>query len=106
MTYLCALNELSPYQPKIIALSMQQSCIVVQTNQQVNVFLNQCPHAAARLNFDSDAITALDGYHLYCQLHGAQFDPQTGYCSRGPCQGQSLTQLPCQIIEQQLYLVD
>jgi nitrite reductase/ring-hydroxylating ferredoxin subunit len=31
-----------------------------------------------------------DGHSLMCHAHGARFDPLSGQCTLGPCQGQAL----------------
>ncbi|WMS89227.1 Rieske (2Fe-2S) protein [Pleionea litopenaei] len=93
MTIICSIADLSEGQPKIIEVAGMGSLIVLLKRGQTQVFKNRCPHANARLNADSDNILAYDEYHIYCQLHGAQFDPYTGQCVLGPCRGQGLTRL-------------
>ena len=34
---------------------------------------------------------------LLCNMHGALFEVDTGYCVDGPCSGDSLTRLPIEI---------
>ncbi|MEM6292216.1 MAG: Rieske 2Fe-2S domain-containing protein [Myxococcota bacterium] len=66
---------------------------VVGTGEGVVAYQNACPH----IGFDLDMGTAefyvakLD--RLYCRVHGATFEIETGLCDRGPCSGQSLVRL-------------
>ncbi len=51
---------------------------------------NSCPHTGVNLNWQEEQFFSFDGRFLQCSLHGALFEPATGACVRGPCQGQEL----------------
>lgn len=54
-------------------------------------FENVCPHGGERLDTTPGEFMDMDGNFLTCGRHRAQFDPDTGLCFIGPCQGKSLT---------------
>ncbi|ESS73526.1 rieske (2Fe-2S) iron-sulfur domain-containing protein [Methyloglobulus morosus KoM1] len=54
-------------------------------------FENVCPHGGERLDQIPGQFMDEDGNFLTCGKHHAQFDPDTGHCFIGPCQGKQLT---------------
>lgn len=65
---------------------------------------NVCRHLPISLDYDDNRFFAKDGRHFLCQNHGAIFEPLTGRCVRGPCQGLSLKPLTIEIIEGVIWL--
>lgn len=66
--------------------------MVFQHGDEVRAFVNRCPHWRLPLNSVTAGEIMRDG-ELHCDSHGAIFDPATGVCTSGPCQGQSLKSL-------------
>lgn len=64
--------------------------IVVQRAGKYGIFLNSCPHAGVQLDTHGGGFFDHSGSYLQCSLHGALFDPQSGRCVSGPCQGARL----------------
>lgn len=56
-------------------------------------FINACPHQGRRMDYAENAFLETPDKQLVCPAHGATFDAETGFCTSGPCAGQSLTQL-------------
>lgn len=54
-------------------------------------FENACPHQGVPLDRAPGEFLDPEGNFLQCGQHRARFDPDTGYCFIGPCQGQRLT---------------
>jgi nitrite reductase/ring-hydroxylating ferredoxin subunit len=52
-----------------------------------------------RLEYRKDGFLSASGKSIVCYAHGAQFDPLTGACTDGACQGQRLRQLHCQELD-------
>ena len=61
----------------------------------VHVWRDACPHyGSTPLAWRRDAYLDASGTRIVCAAHGAQFEPDTGLCTLGPCLGQSLTAVP------------
>ena len=61
------------------------SGFVVNHDARYRAYVNCCP---------PDEFLAADGRTLVCSTHGALFEPDTGFCTAGPCAGDRLTPLP------------
>jgi nitrite reductase/ring-hydroxylating ferredoxin subunit len=68
--------------------------LVVRRGDEVQAYVNWCPHAGHRLNLKPHDFTTADRSLLLCHSHGALFEPMTGFCVAGPCAGQSLRRVP------------
>ena len=64
--------------------------LVVRQGGKVFGYRNSCPHAGTPLNWVENDYMTLDGQHLLCATHGAEFRVEDGYCLRGPCMGDRL----------------
>lgn len=71
---------------------------VVRKGEDVYAYANACPHTGAMLNWGPDRFLARTG-QIMCGVHGATFEIETGYCTAGPCQGQSLRDLEARVEE-------
>lgn len=67
---------------------------VVREGDNILAYRNLCPHAGHPLDFPPDRFLTLDGKSIKCASHGALFDPVTGLCTDGPCEGRSLLPVP------------
>lgn len=59
-----------------------------------HAYVNRCRHMTTPLDFVRYQFFTEDGRHLVCLTHGALYEPDSGLCVDGPCQGLSLYQLP------------
>lgn len=73
--------------------------LVARRGGQVFGYRNSCPHVGVPLEMDPDDFMSLDGLHLLCSTHGAQFRVEDGHCILGPCKGQALRSVPLQVID-------
>src|SRR5450759_2505415 len=69
-------------------------CFTVRFDGKVFAYVNRCPHRGTELDWDPGEVFDETGLYLICATHGAMFDPQTGLCISGPCQGARLHALP------------
>ena len=60
---------------------------------KVVAYENVCQHLPLPLDYDDGQFFTCDGAHFICQTHGALYEPKTGLCVRGPCEGESLKPL-------------
>jgi nitrite reductase/ring-hydroxylating ferredoxin subunit len=76
--------------------------VLLRRGAEVRAFLNVCPHAGRALNWAPGRFLVEDGL-LVCAAHGAAFRIPDGYCSSGPCRGQSLREVPLRIADGGVY---
>ena len=65
--------------------------LITRKANQFFAFENVCPHQGSRLDTRPGEFLDEEGNFIICGNHHAQFDPDTGLCFIGPCQGQHLT---------------
>ena len=66
---------------------------------QVHAYVNLCPHIAISLDFGDGIVMGASKKFIECQVHGAQFLPESGECFWGPPVGQRLEKLPVSATE-------
>ena len=76
----------------------EESLILLRRGEQVNGYLNICPHAGNRLDYAPGKFL-LKNASLICAVHGAVFNQADGLCTGGPCRGQSLRAVPLQVVD-------
>ena len=67
---------------------------VVNHDGAFHAYVNRCPHVGTPLDLWPNEFLSEDGRVLVCSTHGALYEPSTGYCTAGPCAGDSLAALP------------
>ena len=67
---------------------------------------NRCRHLPVSLDFHDGRFFSTDGQHFVCQNHNATYEPLTGLCVMGPCEGQSLKALKFEVVDGDVWLVD
>lgn len=65
---------------------------------------NVCQHLSVTLDYDDNRFFTKDGRYFVCQTHGALYEPASGLCVRGPCEGASLKPLRVEIRDGSVYL--
>ena len=81
-----------------------QPVVVVKHDGLVRAFVNWCPHLGIELNFMPDQFMDDDGRFLVCANHGALFEPGNGACLSGPCSGDSLTAVPLDVRDGEIWV--
>ena len=69
-------------------------------------YQNVCRHLPLPLDDGTGKFFTKDGNHFLCQNHGALFDPLTGLCTRGPCEGARLKPLAVEVVADEIRLCD
>jgi nitrite reductase/ring-hydroxylating ferredoxin subunit len=67
---------------------------VVNHGGGFSAYVNRCAHLGTPLDLWPNEFLSDDGRTLVCATHGALYEPATGLCTAGPCQGDTLTALP------------
>lgn len=79
---------------------------VANFNGKLVAYENRCRHLPLTLDDGDNRFFTEDGRHFVCQNHGALFEPSTGVCTRGPCEGLNLFPLRIQVTNGAVWLVD
>jgi nitrite reductase/ring-hydroxylating ferredoxin subunit len=93
-------NELTPGSVKKFWLICEQVRIdgfLVNYRGDFRAYVNRCRHMTTPLDFVRYQFFSEDGRHLICMTHGALYDPESGLCVEGPCQGLALYPLPVRV---------
>jgi nitrite reductase/ring-hydroxylating ferredoxin subunit len=71
--------------------------VAVRQGDAILVYVNSCPHLGTPLEWVPDRFLSVDGSHIVCATHGAEFRIADGECLRGPCFGERLEPVMIQI---------
>ena len=63
------------------------------------VYKNQCQHPPVELDWEGNQFFDEENKFIICATHGAIYQPETGLCVGGPCNGKKLTTMPFEIEE-------
>ena len=81
------------------------SIMLLQQNGQYHAFENSCPHQGRRMDYAVGQFLTDGVGTLICPAHGAEFNPNSGLCTNGPCKGQSLKSIPIQLNEEAIFAI-
>jgi nitrite reductase/ring-hydroxylating ferredoxin subunit len=77
---------------------------VVRQGEAVHAYENYCVHAGHPLNWMPNRFLTKDGKAIICASHGAMYEIASGRCFAGPCRGQSLRRVACEVRDGQVYV--
>jgi len=92
-----SLDKLAPGKPvhfEFMRGDEQLGGFIVIHDGQIQAYVNRCPHISFSLDFGDGVLMDPSGKFIRCQVHGAQFLPESGECFWGPALGQRLEVLP------------
>jgi nitrite reductase/ring-hydroxylating ferredoxin subunit len=69
------------------------TAFVVRFNGIAYAYINQCAHLPVELDWNANDFFTREQDFLICATHGAHYEPNTGRCVMGPCQGKRLRPL-------------
>ncbi|MEG3616900.1 Rieske 2Fe-2S domain-containing protein [Magnetovibrio sp. PR-2] len=78
--------------------------MLIRKDGLVYAYKNICPHIGAPLDFTPGQFLNAERNFIMCSTHGALFQIEDGLGVSGPCQGQSLESVPCQISEDSVWI--
>lgn len=64
---------------------------------RVYAYVNRCAHVSLELDFLPGRFFDTSGEYLICASHGAIYEPDSGRCAGGPCNGAGLE--PLRVVE-------
>jgi nitrite reductase/ring-hydroxylating ferredoxin subunit len=97
---LCTLADL----PENVAIAVADGLFAIRLADCLKIYRNACPHLGVPLDWLPGKFMSADGTMLVCATHGAEFRPSDGVCVRGPCRGDSLTAVPCEVRDGAVYV--
>ncbi len=74
-------------------LGERVTAFVVRFNGTAYGYVNQCAHLPVELDWNAGDFFTQSQDFLICATHGAHYEPHTGHCVLGPCQGKRLRPL-------------
>src|SRR5262245_45569222 len=97
---LCRLEDIADGKARGFMSTSEElrSVFAIRRGEKAFVYVNECPHAGAELEFAQDRFLSADGERIICFAHNAQFAVETGTCVAGPCAGQVLQAVPVDIV--------
>lgn len=72
----------------------------------VHAYINRCAHMALELDLMPGRFFDNEKRYLVCATHGARYEPASGNCVFGPCQGGHLLVVQVRELDHQLVLTD
>lgn len=78
----------------------------VRYEGRVYAFVNRCAHVSLELDFMPGHFFDSSGDYLICATHGAVYEPDSGRCAGGPCNGEGLEPLRVAERDGRIELVD
>lgn len=81
--------------------------IILRREHEEDVFAwrNSCPHKP-KVPLDPGGGAIVDGGQLVCHEHGARFECDDGFCTYGPCRGDTLDGIDVEVRDGEVYLSD
>ena len=79
---------------------------VIRHAQGSKAYINRCAHLMLELDWEPGEVFDLDREYLICANHGALYNPETGACAAGPCNGIGLESLTVVETDGKVYLDD
>lgn len=79
---------------------------VIRHGGRVYAYLNRCGHVSVELDWAPGEFFDLSRLYLICSTHGALYDPASGECLGGPCNGRGLVPLAVEERDGHIYLKD
>lgn len=99
-TELCRLDEITEPGAKGFDFRQGEAIFggfVVRKGGLVLGYVDSCPHAGWPLAPVPDRYLTRDADRIFCGGHGALFRVEDGFCTAGPCAGDSLKTWPVEV---------
>ena len=84
---------------------LRTGLMVLRQGERVFIYNNTCPHIGAPLDFEPGQFLNLQRDFIQCAMHGALFRIDDGHCVFGPCVGQALTPIACEVRDGGVWLL-
>lgn len=78
----------------------------VRFKGKIHGYLNRCAHVPVTLDWQEGDFFDLTRQYLLCGTHGAHYEPDTGLCVLGPCNGKYLQKVNVVERDGNIYIVE
>jgi len=78
---------------------------VARFHGKLVAYENVCRHIPLPLDYADNRFFSRDAKHFVCQTHGAIYEPLSGLCIQGPCEGESLKPLKIEVRQEEIFLL-
>ncbi|HUJ28789.1 MAG TPA: Rieske (2Fe-2S) protein [Myxococcales bacterium] len=85
--------------------ALREGFAVRAADGSVHAYVNVCPHRLQPVDLGDGRLFNLRG-QLECSAHWARFDPASGACLGGPCDGNGLTRLAIEVRDGAAWLTE
>lgn len=103
MQRLCSLLDIPDTAAKGFLID-DHALFAVRKADEVFVYLNQCPHRGIALEWLPDQFLDAEKQYIQCATHGALFTIEQGECVAGPCPGERLTAITCELRDNEVWI--
>lgn len=79
---------------EVLLQGRAEPAFAIRWRGRVRAYLNRCGHVPVELDFQPGQFFDYAGEYLICATHGALYDPASGQCRSGRCNGVGLVPLP------------
>lgn len=103
----CALDDIEDGQARsfpVKGIEGVYTIVVARQGNEIFGYSNSCPHLGTPLDWQPDEFMDFSGKYLRCATHGATFEIRDGKCIAGPCEGDTLTPVPVEIVDGEVCL--
>jgi nitrite reductase/ring-hydroxylating ferredoxin subunit len=88
---------------QVMAYGDEATGFVVRYDGKVHAYLNRCAHVPIELDWFQGEFFESSGLYLMCSTHGAIYQPDSGVCAGGPCQGGRLRKIAATEVDNKIY---
>ena len=68
------------------------------------VYKNQCQHLPVELDWEDNDFFDETNKFIVCATHGALYEPQSGHCIAGPCNGENLISMAFEVTKDNIVI--
>jgi nitrite reductase/ring-hydroxylating ferredoxin subunit len=76
--------------------------ILLRSGSEAFCYLNRCAHFGVPLSNSVEHLGVKPYESIHCSVHYARYRWRDGYCEHGDCEGESLIQIPVEVIDGQV----
>lgn len=83
-----------------------EPAFAIRFRGKVHAYFNRCAHVPVELDWQEGRFFDDSGLYLICATHGALYEPESGECMGGRCNGKGLIPLAVAEHDDNVYLME